>query len=130
EYEADDTVGALENEWNDFDHLTPETRILHTTYRRTQPWKTGLPIDFTIRVKDYSQYPFPISVFKRMKNLLVPKKQKTYRPHPDPNQERLFFSLLAECLAQGIVTEELVRREMSTNHVRHDALELCSRAAA
>ena len=89
-----------------------------------------MPIDFTIRVKDYTRYPFPISVFKQVKNRIAPKKPKTYEPHPDPNQERLFFSLLAECLAQGIVTEELVRREMSANHVRHDALQLCSRAAA
>jgi len=132
QYEADETVGLLANEWNDFDRLTPETKILHTTYRRTQPWKTGLPVDFTVRVKDLSRYPFPKSVFKQMKNLIAPKKSKSeaYLPHPDPNQERLFFGLLAECLTQGIVTEELVRREMSANHVRHDALELCSNAAA
>jgi hypothetical protein len=91
-----------------------------------------LPVDFTVRVKDLSRYPFPKSVFKQMKNLIAPKKSKSeaYLPHPDPNQERLFFGLLAECLTQGIVTEELVRREMSANHVRHDALELCSNAAA
>lgn len=125
EYEPDEAVGLLESEWNDFDHLTPATKILHTTYRRTQPWKTGLPIDFTVRVK-------PKSVLKQLKNLIVPKRAKsdTYERHPDPNQERLFFGLLAECLEKGLVTEDLVRREMSANHVRHDALELCSRAAA
>ncbi|HWA48922.1 MAG TPA: hypothetical protein VG742_11640 [Dongiaceae bacterium] len=125
EYEPDEAVGLLENEWNDFDHLGPNTKILHTTYRRTQPWKTGLPIDFTVRVK-------PKSVLKQLKNLIAPKRAKsdTYDPHPDPNQERLFFGLLAECLEKGLVTEDLVRREMSANHVRHDALELCSRAAA
>lgn len=124
EYEPDENVGLLENEWNDFDRLTPETRILHTTYRRTQPWKTGLPIDFTVRVK-------PKSLLKQLKHLIAPKppKSETYQPHPDPNQEKLFFGLLAECLEKGIVTEDLVRREMSANHVRHDALELCSRAA-
>ncbi len=125
QYEPDETVGMLENEWNDFDHLTPATKILHTTYRRTQPWKTGLPVDFTVRPKAKS-------VLKQLKNLIKPKppKSETYLPHPDPNQERLFFGLLAECLEKGLVTEDLVRREMSANHVRHDALELCSRAAA
>jgi hypothetical protein len=132
QYEPDETVGLFEDEWNDFDRLTQATKILHTTYRRTQPWKTGLPIDFTVRVKDYSKYPFPKSVFKQVRNLIAPKKPKSeaYLPHPDPNQERLFFTLLAECLENGTVTEALVRREMSANHVRHDALELCSRAAA
>jgi len=132
QYEPDETVGLFEDEWNDFDRLTQATKILHTPYRRTQPWKTGLPIDFTVRVKDYSKYPFPKSVFKQVRNLIAPKKPKSeaYLPHPDPNQERLFFTLLAECLENGTVTEALVRREMSANHVRHDALELCSRAAA
>ena len=51
EYEPDETVGLLEPEWNDFDRLTPQTKILHNTYRRTQPWKTGLPVDFTVRQK-------------------------------------------------------------------------------
>ncbi len=125
QYEPDETVGLFENEWNDFDRLTPATKILHTTYRRTQPWKTGLPVDFTVRVK-------PKSMLKQLKNLIAPKppKSDTYLPHPDPNQERLFFGLLAECLEKGLVTEDLVRREMSANHVRHDALELCSRNAA
>lgn len=132
QYEPDETIGLFENEWNDFDRLAPDTNILHTTHRRTQPWKTGLPIDFTVRVKDLSRYPFPKSVLKQVRNLIAPRRPKSeaYLPHPDPNQERLFFGLLAECLAQGIVTEDLVRREMSANHVRHDALELCSRAAA
>jgi hypothetical protein len=132
EYEPEENVGLFEPEWNDFDRLTPDTKILHTTYRRTQPWKTGLPVDFTVRVKDYSRYPFPKSVFKQLKHIIAPKRQKseTYLPHPDPNQERLFFGLLAECLQKGLVTEAVVRREMSANHVRHDALELCSRAAA
>ena len=45
-YEPRDTIKLLENEWNDFDKLTPQTRLLHNTKRRTQPWKTGLPVDF------------------------------------------------------------------------------------
>jgi hypothetical protein len=38
-----DTIGLFEKEWNDFDHFTPATKMLHTTKRKTQPWKTGLP---------------------------------------------------------------------------------------
>jgi hypothetical protein len=49
-HEPRDSIGALEEGWNDFDRLTPATRLLHNTKRRTQPWKTGLPIDFTNRV--------------------------------------------------------------------------------
>ena len=44
--EPRETIGLFEKEWNDFDRLTPATKMLHNTRRITQPWKTGLPIDF------------------------------------------------------------------------------------
>jgi hypothetical protein len=130
EYEPDEAVGLLEPEWNDFDRLTAETKILHNTYRRTQPWKTGLPIDFTVRVKPAKRKPFPGNIVKRVKQLIKESKPNTYQPHPDPNQERLFFTLLGECLEKGIIDVALVKREMAADHVRHDALELCQRRAA
>jgi hypothetical protein len=127
EYEPDETVGLLEPEWNDFDRMTPETKILHNTYRRTQPWKTGLPVDFTIRAKPK---PFPVNLVKAVKRLVTEQKPDVYERHPDPNQERLFFTLLGECLEKGIVDVDLVKREMAADHVRHDALELVQRRAA
>jgi hypothetical protein len=50
-----------------------------------------------------------------------------YQPHPDRNQEQLFFGLLKECLDCGHVSEQLVRDEMSKNHVRQDAFEVLDR---
>ena len=29
-----------------FRPLTPATKLVHNTQRRTQPWKTGLPVDY------------------------------------------------------------------------------------
>src|SRR5919106_870461 len=46
EYEPVESIGMLEPEWNDFDRLTPRTKMVHNTRRKTQPWKTGLPVDF------------------------------------------------------------------------------------
>jgi hypothetical protein len=45
-YEPPETIGLFEPEWNDFDHLSARTKMLHTTKRKHQPWKTGLPIDY------------------------------------------------------------------------------------
>ncbi len=50
-----------------------------------------------------------------------------YQPHPDPNQEHLFFGLLKECIEKGTVTEQMVREQMNQNHVRHDAFEVLDR---
>ena len=124
EYEPAETVGYFEDEWNDFDRLTPRTRILHTTYRRTQPWKAGLPIDFTVRRKSGLARAWQVLSGKARALMGIPN---VYRRHPDRKQEDLFYSLLAECIKLGLVSEETVRREMAANHVRHDSLQLVQR---
>jgi hypothetical protein len=108
------TVGLLEPEWNDFDKLTGETKILHTTKRRTQPWKTGLPVDFTIREG---------GPLKFVSSLVL----RHYHEHPDRNQEALVYSLLAEMLDRRIVAKEKLVAEMAANHIRHDSLDLIDR---
>ena len=35
--EPSETIRLFEKEWNDFDRLTPETKMLHNTRRITQP---------------------------------------------------------------------------------------------
>ncbi len=122
--EPEGTIGLLETYWNDFDKLTPETRMIHNTKRQTQPWKSGLPVDY--RPPESSDSFKPKNVYHRIRRALFGDYGLlgTYERHPDPNQERLFFALLKECVEKGIVTEALVRDEMKHNHVRHDALEL------
>jgi hypothetical protein len=50
-----------------------------------------------------------------------------YKPHPDPNQERLFFGLLGECLDRNLVSRDMIEEHMRLNHVRHDAFEVLAR---
>ena len=109
-----ETIGLLEPEWNDFDRLQPDTKILHTTKRRTQPWKTGLPVDYTLRERG------PLDFIRRW-------KRRRYDRHPDRNQEALVYSLLAEMVDQGIVTRDELVAEMAADHIRHDSLELMER---
>jgi hypothetical protein len=112
------TIGLLEPEWNDFDHLTPRTKILHTTKRRTQPWKTGLPIDFTLRES------------KGLGSLVSPIKRlvsRRYRPHPDPNQLAYFYGLLADGIDAGSIDRSDVEQAIASGYVRPDSLMLADR---
>lgn len=115
--EPEGSIGFLEDKWNDFDQLAPHTKLLHNTKRLTQPWKTGLPIDFTSRIPLISK--------------LLPengiKLWGRYRKHPDPRQEAFFFALLKECLETGQISRQEIETEMRHNHVRHDALEVMAR---
>jgi len=126
EYEDKSTIGLFEPEWNDFDKLTPKTKMLHNTRRMTQPWKTGLPVDFV--PAERSIIP-GLAFLKRARRKLFGEYAflGRYKPHPDPKQEQYFFQLLRECLDQGIVDEALLKEHMAKNHVRHDALELVER---
>lgn len=122
--EPPETLGLLESEWNDFDRLTPATKLLHNTKRKTQPWKTGLPVDFIPAEKTRS---FPlVGWVMRTRRVLFGDYGLLgrYRRHPDVQQERFFFGLLRECLEKGVVTEDMIKQEMRHNHMRHDALEL------
>jgi hypothetical protein len=101
--------------------------MLHNTRRMTQPWKAGLPIDFT---PADTFWPFPpVGWVMRWRRRLLGNYALLgrYKPHPDPNQQNFFFGLLRECLERGIVSEDMIRAEMRDNHVRHDALELLAR---
>jgi hypothetical protein len=126
-YEDPDNIGYLEDYWNDFDHLDGNTRLIHNTKRKTQPWKTGLPVDYT-----------PANKFKNKPLLASANRLRArvfgeygllgrYQEHPDRGQEEFFFGLLKECLECGHISEELVRDEMRKNHVRHDAFEVLDR---
>jgi hypothetical protein len=120
-------IGLLEPAWNDFDHLGATTKLLHNTKRWSQPWKTGLPVDFTPSEK--TQLFAPLGWFRRARAALLGRYGGLgqYRPHPDPRQERFFFGLLRECLEKGVITEAMLREEMARNHVRHDAFEVIER---
>ncbi len=117
-------VGPLEPAWNDFDHLGPETRLLHNTKRWTQPWKTGLPVDFVPAERTRS-FP-PLGWARRARRRLFGDYGHAgrYRRHPDPHQERFFFGLLRECLESGAIEEDFLREEMRRDHLRHDALDV------
>ena len=125
--EPRETIELFEPEWNDFDRLTPETRLLHNTKRWNQPWKTGLPVDFHPAAN--TPLSRMLAWFRTVPQTVLGRYALLghYRRHWDPNQERFFFGLLRECLEQGVVSEQMLREEMARNHVRHDALELVER---
>ena len=117
-------IALFESEWNDFDHLGADTKLLHNTKRKTQPWKTGLPIDY--RPADTFQLFPPRHWLRRARRALFGDYRfaGTYAAHPDPAQESFFFGLVRECIEQGIISEAQLRDEIRQGHVREDALAL------
>ena len=118
------SISALEEYWNDFDNLTQETRLLHNTKRKTQPWKTGLKIDY--RPADTFQLFPPRHWFRRARRALFGDYRfaGTYAAHPDPAQETFFFELVREAMEDGDISENLLLEEIAQGHLRSDAMKL------
>jgi hypothetical protein len=121
------TIGLLDNAWNDLDVLNKRTKMLHTTKRWTQPWKSGLPIDFVPADKfDYFP-PLGWLLYARRKLFGDYSFLGHYKSHPDKNQEDFFFGLLKECMEKGTVTGDMVQHEMLNDHVRKDAVSVVNK---
>ncbi|MCB1704348.1 MAG: hypothetical protein KDI17_05765, partial [Halioglobus sp.] len=104
--------------------LDENTKLLHNTKRKTQPWKTGLKIDY--RPADTFQLFPPRHWLRRGRRALFGdyKFAGTYDAHPDPNQESFFFNLVREALEDGELSESLLQDEIAQGHLRPDAMQL------
>jgi hypothetical protein len=130
--EDPETIGEIGEEWNSFDKLTSTTRLLHTTERMTQPWKTGLPIDFDQTTQSAGVSP---NLWLRIVEKLGLSRQGPpsdvtvrYQPHPDPAQERFFFSMLQGAIREGYLDPSLLKQSIAHKNVRPDTLQILATA--
>lgn len=129
-HEPRGSIGLFENGWNDLDRFSRKTRMLHTTKRWTQPWKTGLPVDFTPADKFRTFPPLGWALHARRALLGDHALLGRYRRHPDANQEGYFFGLLRECVETGLVARDFIAEQVARQHVRPDAVAVMERSPA
>jgi hypothetical protein len=115
------TIGFFEPEWNDFDNLTPRTKLLHNTKQKTQPWRTGLLVDPKAREEKLVD-----KVRYFIRNLTKPPQR--HERHPDPAQELAFFALLREGMERGDIPRPVVEAAAANGDIRRDALKVASGA--
>ena len=120
-------LGSFEEIWNDFDHLGMKTMMLHTTKRKTQPWKTGLPIDFR-PLERFRWFP-PRDWLSRTRRTLFGDYAflGRYQQNPDINQQNFIFGLIKECIDKEIISEAMLVEEMASKHIRSDTFEVLNR---
>ena len=141
-YEDPNTIGILPDKWNDLDQLTSETRLLHLTRDLTQPWKTGLPVNFNYdKLLDMAALE-PLQRLGVLQRRLGRQLQTLasrfskrilrtdiFSPHPDPLQEWHFMNLLGQALDSGEMTPKEVSQQIELGNVRKDLFN-CIEAAS
>ncbi|MEN9390370.1 MAG: hypothetical protein RLZZ283_470 [Candidatus Parcubacteria bacterium] len=104
-------VLEIGRDWNSLDHLDKSTKMLHTTNRLTQPWKTGLPIDFT-----FGSVPKLFGIIPRF----WVQQPRTYQQHPDSAIEQIFLELLRGAIKDGAVTYDELDAAVAASEMRPD----------
>ena len=115
----------LSNEnFNSFDKFNSKTEFLHTTNRITQPWKTGLKVDFYKYKFDYGESTFIKrklnEIIETVKNIIFPKK---YLPHPDQSVTDLFDKLFQDALNSGYISKEEVSKNIKNKSISKNYLK-------
>lgn len=105
--------------WNSLDKVEG-AKILHTTNRLTQPWKTGLKIDFTPRplMKLFGIIP------REPIHKLLGKYPTHYIPHPNKKVVDFFFTLVKDALRDNAITNQEIQDEIDKKNVRPDIFEM------
>lgn len=135
ELENQSRIGELDAAWNSLDQLGPDTRMVHMTNQRTQPWKTGLRYDQR-KMGNHLQGRRLLSTLHKSRGyvrgsieyVLLAYSSDRYLPHPDPNQEKFFFALLKEAVQTGAIESREVQKAVRRGFVRKDIFRCISDA--
>ena len=114
---------SLSSKWNSFDELDNETIFLHTTTRITQPWKTGLNVDFQQNYPKFRYKVIPNFPIKILKEIITQKKHPPYSKyieHPNKDIQKFFFTLVSGALSENFIDKELINYNIKKKYIRSD----------
>ncbi len=107
------SVAPLETKWNEFDAIKPETLLLHTTEKLTQPWRAGLKLNSSI--------PPLLRFIPRAPIYRIFGKDLTIgREHPSIEVTQFFFSELSRCVAENIISIDEIDSGIKKKFLRQD----------
>lgn len=119
-------IGQLSEVWNSYDKLDQSTKLLHNTMRITQPWKTGLAVDF----RQKRLKPILGVIPREWLHVMAGRNPYRYRQHPDPKQISFFFGHLKSALLSNIIAQNVVQNEIDLRHIRPDAFNILEKTRA
>ena len=115
-------LGKLDNKYNSLDEINEETVLLHTTNRRTQPWKEGLKIDFEVHATKFN------ILYNTFKNLLGLNHNRDivgnlYQKHPNGEVIEFIVKAFNTAHKKKIITEEELQNSVKFNYISENFMK-------
>jgi hypothetical protein len=112
----EEPIGELEKKWNEFDEITQNTILLHTTEKITQPWRAGLKLNSSI--PPLLKYIPRAPLYK-----IFGKDLTTGKEHPRQAISNFFFNELADCIAKNIISTQELNDAIEKKYIRPDIFQ-------
>ena len=112
----------LNIKYNSLDQINNETVLLHTTNRKTQPWKEGLKIDFEIHA---SKFNIIINYLKKTIGLKYNEDiiGKYYKQHPDKKVINYLVKIFNKAYKKKIITKEELLNSVKLNYISENFMK-------
>jgi len=121
-YVLDEKIKVVPRIWNNLDEISPDTKMIHMTHQRTQPWKTGLPYKVTPRKLGKVLGVIPKEWLPYGRD----KYPSHYQEHASEEVKTFFFSLTKDALEAGAISKDDVQQEVDKGHIRSDIFDVVS----
>ena len=109
-------ISEIEKIYNEHDVIKPETVLLHTTKRITQPWKLNLEIDFERNISKKNIFINRIKKFLKLK-YNEEFLSKNYLMHDNQDVFKFVAKIFLEAINQGAISKSEIEESISNKYL-------------
>ena len=115
-------ISEVKNIFNSLDKIDHDTVLLHTTNRRTQPWKEGLKIDFQVHA---SKLNFFYNHFRKIFGLSHNRNitESTYLKHPDSKVIQYIINIFNKAYKKKIISKSEILDSVEKKYISSSFLQ-------
>ena len=115
-------LGKLDDKYNSLDEIKDNTVLLHTTNRKTQPWKEGLEIDFEIHATKFN---ILYNTFKKVIGLNHNRNivGNLYQKHPRNEIIDFIIKAFNNAHKKKIITKKELLNSVKLNYISENFMK-------
>ena len=116
------SLEKLDRKYNSLDEINYETVLLHTTNRKTQPWKEGLKIDFEVHASKFNKF---CNYFKKIIGLKYNEEiiGNYYKKHPNNEVIDYLVKIFNNAYKNNVISKDDLLNSSKKRYISNDFLK-------